>query len=139
MSIRIVIVTLVLGFSFSSVSAQSQCSGLSNSVCGKNSTCTWRKSSVDKNGKKTKAHCRALPGKAKKSLKTKASNNKAKAKEKTSKVSSKNTDSVKSKTSAVKSKTSKSKVKAKAKSSTNKSKAKAKVKKAAKSKAKKDS
>lgn len=60
------LMALMLGMLFVvPAQAKSQCSGLSNSKCASNSTCTWRKASVDKNGKKTKAHCRALPGKAK--------------------------------------------------------------------------
>ena len=64
--------------------AKSACSGLSKSSCAaKSSMCTWRKSSVDKNGKKTKAHCRALPGKSKKrATKSKSSKKKKKAKSK---------------------------------------------------------
>ncbi|MGH1428982.1 MAG: hypothetical protein ACRBEE_13645, partial [Arenicella sp.] len=46
-------------------SAQSQCVGLSSSQCSANKSCSWRKASVNKNNVKTKAHCRALPNKAK--------------------------------------------------------------------------
>lgn len=101
----------------SPASAKSACSGLSSSACSvKSNMCTWRKSSVDKNGKKTKAHCRALPGKAKKaSAKTKSSKSKStsaskksaskkssdvkssKTKKKVSKKSSKSSDSSKKK------------------------------------------
>jgi len=82
--------------------AASQCSGLSSSACSSKSSCTWRKSSVNKNGHKTKAHCRALPGQAK------GSKSKATAKKKTT-TSKKKTSSKKTKTKAKKSKTSKSK------------------------------
>lgn len=95
-----------LAFAAPDVYAKSQCSGLSSSACAGNNTCTWRKSSVDKNGKKTKAHCRALPGKAK-VTKTKASNTKAAKKvtsAKDAKVKSKNKakSKVKSKKAAAK-------------------------------------
>jgi hypothetical protein len=77
------------------VYAASQCSGLSNSKCAsKSNECTWRKASVNKNGVKTKAHCRALPGKsnnivknaskAKTNTKSKVANKKSTAKSKSS-------------------------------------------------------
>lgn len=97
----------VVGISvLSPANAASQCSGLSSSMCSaKASECTWRKSSVNKNGVKTKAYCRALPGKSKDLAKTtdksKKTASKAKAsikKETTSakdKVSSKKASSTK--------------------------------------------
>ncbi len=66
---------------FSTVSVgKSQCSGLSSASCASNNTCTWRKASTDKNGKKTKAHCRALPGKSKAKSATKKASTKTKGK-----------------------------------------------------------
>jgi len=80
-----------LSFSVINTSAaQSACVGLSSPACSaKSSMCTWRKGSVDKNGKKTKSHCRALPGKA-----TKSGN---KAKSATANATSKKTKSNKEK------------------------------------------
>ncbi len=71
---------LVLSVSFGNIAeAASQCVGLSSSACSsKSSQCTWRKASVNKNGNKTKAHCRALPGKAKTSSSSKSKGSKAK-------------------------------------------------------------
>ncbi len=62
---------MALSVSFSNTAeAASQCVGLSSSACGsKSSQCTWRKASTNKNGNKIKAHCRALPGKARASSK----------------------------------------------------------------------
>ena len=74
-------------------SAASQCTGLSSSACSsKSSQCTWRKSSVNKNGVKTKAHCRALPGKAN------SKNSTSKAKSSTATTTKKKTKAVKKKT-----------------------------------------
>ncbi len=112
-SIKVLVLTLAvsMGALFTqSASAKSQCSGLSSSACSSNKTCTWRKSSVDKNGKKTKAHCRALPGQAK-NVKTSASKKaKSSASSSTSSVSSKGSSA-----------TSKAKSKTKSASSTSKS------------------
>jgi len=64
-------ITLSLLSISSASQAQSKCVGLSKTTCSAKSTCTWRKSSVNKNGVKTKAHCRALPKKTKKTTKPK--------------------------------------------------------------------
>lgn len=126
----IVLFSLGTGVHTSNAQAQSQCSGLSNSACSANDSCTWRKSSVDKNGKKTKSHCRALPGKAKKvgakaksaskkssakavsgkksEAKSKAKTKASKGKTKASKAKSKKATSSKGKTSKAKKKTKKS-------------------------------
>ena len=118
--ILILVSIILLGASLSdSVLAKSQCSGLSNSSCSKNNTCTWRKASVDKNGKKTKAHCRALPGKAKTQSKSKSSTSKS--------TNSKSSYSTKNESSKSKSKSS-DKLKSKAKSTKDKAKKKAKSK-----------
>ena len=130
----VVVATFIATLSLSAQS-KSQCSGLSNSSCSSNNTCTWRKASTDKNGKKTKAHCRALPGKAKPVSSSKKANLK-KAKDSVSKKSpSKSTSSAKAATTKSKKKTTDSKSKAsKAKSKTKKS-----TKKTAKSKTPKKS
>lgn len=123
--LTIISMMIAVGFSVST-HAKSQCSGLAKSVCSVNDTCTWRKASVDKNGKKTKAHCRALPGKSK-------------AKKTTKKTSTKETSTKTSKTKAnTTSKSTKTKAKAKAKKkSVGKKSTKAKVKKAKAKKVKK--
>lgn len=94
---------LALGGSFANLAdAASQCVGLSSSACStKSSQCTWRKASVNKNGNKIKAHCRALPGKAKASSGSKAKATKAKATSNNSKTEKK-TSSAKSSTSSKK-------------------------------------
>jgi len=131
-SMLIIISMMAFVFFSVSVQAKSQCSGLSKSVCAVNDTCTWRKSSVDKNGKKTKAHCRALPGKskAKKTSKSSSSKSKPETKSTTKSDKSKASSSKKTKTK----KTTKTKVKTK-----DKTKKKAAKKKAAKKKSTKNS
>ncbi len=107
----LIIAGLIFAAAFSfTAQAKSQCSGLSKSVCAVNDTCTWRKSSVDKNGKKTKAHCRALPGKSK----AKKSSAKSSAQKATKKSSTKATSKASKKTADKKS------VKKKAEKSTKK-------------------
>lgn len=112
-----------------SVNAASQCSGLSNKMCSsKSNECTWRQSSVNKNGVKTKAHCRALPGKSvaakKASSKAKISNTKSKATDKSKaaskKAKAKSSADVKKKSSSAKAKVASKKSKVKDKSKTSK-------------------
>ena len=63
--IFVVCFSVVMVFFYASAAAQSQCVGLTSSQCGANSSCSWRKSSVNKNNVNTKAHCRALPNQGK--------------------------------------------------------------------------
>lgn len=108
--------------------AKSQCSGLSSSACSSNNTCTWRKSSVDKNGKKTKAHCRALPGKSK-ATKTVSKSKTTKAKtKKTTTSSATKSSSLKAKTEKKATKTTKTKTTKKKTTKTKTTKAKKKTK-----------
>ena len=60
--------------------AKSQCVGLTKSQCDANPTCSWRKASVNKNGVKTKAHCRALPKQSKSTAKKSSSKKSTKSK-----------------------------------------------------------
>lgn len=92
------VLTIFLLLSHLPASAQSQCVGLTKNQCSANQSCSWRKSSVNKNNVKTKAHCRALPNqakagakkktttKAKQASKTKESPTKKTTKEKTSRA-----------------------------------------------------
>lgn len=140
-SVLIIIAVFVSAFLSTASMAKSQCSGLSNSSCGSNSTCTWRKASTDKNGKKTKAHCRALPGKSKAKSASKKTTTKAKRDLTTKTGSTKQASSVK-KTSSVKkvSKTAKSSSSKKtAKKSSSKSSKKTQKSKSTKKSTKKDS
>ena len=95
-TIFIVAFSLIVLFFNTPLAAQSQCVGLTNSQCKSNSSCSWRKSSVNKNNVKTKAHCRALPNKGKSTTKKKTSTKKESTKKSSSKK--KTTSSSKKKT-----------------------------------------
>lgn len=66
--LSVVTLTLVLS---STVAAESQCKGLTQTDCSKNASCTWVPAYERKDGRKVNAFCRAKP--KSKSKKNKAS------------------------------------------------------------------